>query len=909
MALNPGTRLGVYEVSAQIGAGGMGQVFRALDTRLNRDVALKVLPDSFAHDAERVARFTREAQTLASLNHPNIAHIHGLEESGGVMALVMELVEGEDLSQRITRGAVPLAEALLIAKQIAEALEAAHEQGIIHRDLKPANIKLRPDGTVKVLDFGLAKAINPAGSSNVQAMDSPTLSMQATAAGVILGTAAYMAPEQARGKVVDRRADIWAWGCVLFEMLTGTRAFRGDDVTDTMVAVLSKEPEWPALPASAVGAKPLLARCLQKDPRQRLQAIGDARICIDELIAGPAVDLRPKVLSRTLGRRRGAVALAAATAAGASIAALATWTLTRPAPLVPLTPTRIEMAVPSAQPLAIHGSDRDIAISSDGRQIAYRTLTHLMVRSLDRLETRALEEVPSLRQPFFSPDGQWIGFFDGEGLKKVPSAGGRVTTVHLTQNVPRGASWGTDNTITFATYDENTGLMRVPASGGEATALTTPDVTKGERDHWYPSNLPGGRGVLFTLAAANQPEKAQIAVLDSRTGQRKTLLPGSHAEYVRTGHLVFMAGGSLSAVPFDLERLEVNGDPVGILDDVWHSPSGAGNYALSNSGTLVYLRSTATAVPRALVWIDRKGRETPISAPPRLYREVRLSPDDGRVALSARDEQRDIHVWDLARETLTRLTFHPAVDERPAWTPDGRFIVFGSQRAGGTNVYMQAVDGSGPIRQLTEGTDQQMPAFVTSDGSGIVGTQVPTTTNGDIVWFPLSRPGRAADASSALSRAEPLINSGFVEWNPDVSPDARYLVYQSNESGRDEIYVRPFPRVNEGRWQVSTNGGVQALWSRNGRELFFIDRARRMIAVPVDTTGSPFAFGNPVKLFDAPSGETYLGRDYDVTRDGQRFVMITGSAAGQRAASAAPMVLVLNWLEELKAKAPRAAPR
>ena len=904
MTFTIGTRLGVYEIVDVLGVGGMGEVYHARDTRLNRSVAIKALLPAVAGDPDRLSRFRREAQMLASLNHPNIAQVHGFEDSAGVPALVMELVEGPTLADRIAAGPLPLLEALAIAKQIAEALEAAHEHGVIHRDLKPANVKVRPDDVVKVLDFGLAKALDPGGAATTNATVSPTLSLHATQAGVILGTAAYMAPEQARGRLVDARADVWSFGCVLFEMLAGRRAFDAPEVTDTLVAVLSKDPDWTLLPSSALLAQPLLARCLRKDPKQRLQAVGDARIYIEELIAGSVMDVTPDVVSAGATPRRGALALAATAAAGAGIAALAMWIVTRPAPAVPLPPTRIEMGMPSAQPLAIHGSDRDIAISPDGRQIAYRSLTHLVVRSLDRLETRPLEDVTNLRQPFFSPDGQWIGFFDGGGLKKVPAGGGRVITVHATQNVPRGASWGADNTIVFATFDTSRGLMRVSASGGDATVLTTPDASKGERNHWHPSILPGGRGVLFTIAVPNQPQKAQIAVLDSRTGERKTLLSGSHAEYVQTGHLLFMAEESLSAVPFDLERLEVTGESVGVLDDVWHSQSGAANYAVSQSGTLVYVRSASTAMPRALVWIDRSGRETPIPAPVRLYREARISPDGSRVALSARDEQHDIHIWDLARATLTRLTFHPALDERPVWTADSRFIVFGSQRAGGTNVYVQAADGTGSVRQLTEGTDEQMPAFVTADWSGIVGTQVPSRTNGDIVWFPLSKPGTAADTSAVLSRAEPLLNSGFVEWNPDVSPDGRYLAYQSNESGRDEIYVRPFPRVNDGRWQMSTGGGVQALWSRNGRELFFIDRARTMIAVPVDTRGATFAFGNPVKLFDGPPGEIYLGRDFDVTRDGQRFLMIKDSAAAQGSASAAPMVVVLNWHEELKQRVP-----
>jgi hypothetical protein len=896
MAFKAGTRVGAYEIVGLLGAGGMGEVYRARDTRLNRSVAIKALLAAVAGNPDRLARFRREAQLLASLNHVNIAQIHGFEEQDGVSALVMELVEGPTLADLISNGPLPLPDALAIARQIAEALEAAHERGVIHRDLKPANIKVRTDGVVKVLDFGLAKALDPEAAATANATISPTLSLHATQAGVILGTAAYMSPEQARGRVLDARTDIWSFGCVLFEALAGRRAFDAPDITDTLVAVLSKDPDWALLPASAGAVRPLLMRCLRKDPKQRLQAIGDARIHVEELLAAPPADGARADVPAPGARRRMAMALGAGAAAGAALAALATWIALRPAPPAPVTPTRVEIAVPAAQPLAIHGSDRDIAISPDGQQIAYRSLTHLVVRSLVRLETRAIDAVPSLRQPFFSPDGQWIGFFDGSGLKKVAVAGGKVITVYPTQSVLRGASWGEDDTIVFATFDTTTGLMRVPGGGGEATVLTTPDAARGERDHWYPSLLPGDRGVLFTVVESSQPRQSAIGVLDSRTGQRKTLVRGSYPEYVDTGHLLFMADGALSAIRFDLERLEVIGQPVSVLDDVWEGTSGAANYAVSRDGTLAYVRAAATGMARSLVWIDRSGRETAIRAPLRVYREARLSPDDSRVALAMRDEQHDIHVWDLARETLTRLTFDPGVDERPAWTADGRSIVFGSQRSGATNLFVQTADGSGSVRQLTGGGDEQHPAFVAADGSGILGTQVTSRTNGDIVWFPLSKP------DTGLARAEPLINSGFVEWNPDMSPDGRYLAYQSNESGRDEIYVRPFPRVNDGRWQVSTAGGVRPVWNRSGRELFFVDATGGMIVVPVNTSAATFASGNARRLFDVPPGDVYLVRDYDVARDGTRFLMMKDAATGQRTATAS-MVVVLNWFEELKAKA------
>ncbi len=751
---------------------------------------------------------------------------------------------------------------------------------------------------VKVLDFGLAKALDPAGPAAANATISPTLSLHATRTGVILGTAAYMAPEQARGRSVDTRADVWSFGCVLFEMLTGRRAFDAADVTDTLIAVLTKDPDWTLLPAPAAPVRPLLARCLRKDPRQRLQSIGDARIHVEELLAGPPADMTPAATPRLPAGGRLTAAFAAVAVTAAAITGLATWSLTRFETPEQVTPTRVEIAVPQALPLAIHGSDRDIAISPDGRTIAYRSQAHLVMRALDRFETRPLETVSSLRQPFFSPDGKWIGFFDGGGLKKVAVAGGRVITVHATQSVPRGASWDVDDTIVFATYDASTGLFRVSANGGEATTLSTPDVSKGE-DHWHPSALPGGRGVLFTIAVTGAPEKGRVAVLDSRTGQTKTLMPGSQAQYVDTGHLLFMRDHTLSAVPFNLEKLEVTGPPVGVLEDVWRSPSGAANFAVSKGGTLLYVRPSASTAPRALVWIDRGGKETAIQAPPRAYREARISPDGTRVALGVRDDQDDLYVWDIGRTTLTRLTFDPGLDQRPVWTPDGRFIIFGSMREDANGLYIQASDGTGTVRRLSDGQHQHLPAFVTPDWSTLVGIQVPPKTNGDVVRFPFSKPGTGANASS-LAPATPLLATGFIEWNPDISPDGRYMAYQSNESGRDEIYVRPFPRVDDGRWQVSANGGVQPLWSPKGGELVYLDRSRAMIAVPVDTTSATFAFGNPVKLFDAPTGDLYLGRDFDISRDGQRFLMIKEAAAQNM--SAAPMVLVVNWFEELKAK-------
>jgi len=910
MSLASGTWLGPYEITALLGAGGMGEVYRARDPKLGRDVALKILPEEFARDPERLARFEREARMLASLNHPHIAHIHGFEESSGRCALVMELVEGEDLAQRLARGPIPVDEALPMARQVVEALETAHEQGIIHRDLKPANIKVRADGTVKVLDFGLAKALDPARASTTDATRSPTISMHATEAGIILGTAAYMAPEQARGRVVDKRADIWAFGCVLFEMLTGTRAFNADDVTDTIVAVVSKEPNWQTLPAAASGVRPLIARCLKKDPKQRLQAIGDARIQIDELMSGTAEEVATtRAPVARLSRGVAAVAIAALVG-GALISALATWALTRPAPKAPTLPSRFSIVPPRAQALTIQGADRDIAISPDGRHIVYRAgpLAQLVVRAIDRLDPQPLTGITNARAPFFSFDSQWIGFFDGATLKKVPIGGGSVITICENLLPPRGASWGDDNNIVFANRDATTGLLRVPAAGGEPTVLTKPDATKGEEFHWYPSLLPERRGVLFTMARSNQPELAYVAVLDSKSGQHKRLVRGSQAEYLSTGHLLYMASGVLTAVRFDLDRLEVLSDPAPLVDDVWTGSSGAAGYAVSRLGTLVYVPGAGARTPRSLVWVDRNGQATPIPAPPRAYEDLRLSPDATRIALGIRDQENDIWIWNLAGGQLTRLTFGAGFDRSPVWTEDSQRIVFASVRDGAAGLFSQATDGSGTAERLTTGGSAPFPTFVAPDGTGVLGSDISPTTAGDIVWFALARPGRGSGSApvpapprQVLSQSDPR----FIESHPEIAPNGRYLAYQSNESGRSEIYVRPFPRVNDGRWQVSTNGGTKPVWARNGRELFYLDAENALTAVPVQTSTTAFAAGHPRKMFATTYAWllSYNAHPYDVSPDNQRFLMIQETATDRNVAPGG-MVVVLNWFEELKAKLP-----
>ena len=687
MALTTGSRLGPYEVLAPIGAGGMGEVYRARDTRLNRDVALKVLPDVFSGDGDRRARFEREAQLLATLNHPHIAQIYGLEDSAaGIHALVMELVDGPTLADRIAQSPIPVEEALAIARQIAEALEAAHDRSVIHRDLKPANVKLTTDGAVKVLDFGLAKLIEPAaatGTSGAAGQSpltlSPTLSVQATYAGVLLGTAAYMSPEQARGRTVDHRADVWAFGCVVYEMLTAVRPFAGDDLAETIGAVIHKTVDWSRLPANTPAAVRItLERCLEKDPKRRLRDIGDVRLALSGAFETPAA---PVVVAPNRRSRLPVFAgVAVALAVGAMAAGLAMWSVTRPpAPRV----WRFVMVPPTGQPVAPTNADRQVSMSPDGRRIVYvaaglgRNDTAagggLIVWSLDRFAGQALPGITQARAPFFSPDGEWVGFFGGAGgseLRKVAVTGGPAIPIGPSPGGPRGATWTRDGTIIFANNTATIGLLSVSAAGGEPKALTKPDATRGERDHILPSALPGGKAVLFTITGA-QP---QVAVLDLSTGRQKVLIPGaSHAEYMASGHLVYAAAGTLRAVRFDPEKLEIVGEGVPVVDQLAVLATGAAQYAVSETGSLVYMPAsigTSGFAARELVWVTRDGgRHQPIGVEPRPYTYPRLSPDESKIAVNILDEQSDIWVWDVRRRTPQRITFDPATDFAPVWTP------------------------------------------------------------------------------------------------------------------------------------------------------------------------------------------------------------------------------------------------
>jgi serine/threonine-protein kinase len=919
VALNPGRRLGPYEITAPLGVGGMGEVYRATDTNLKRQVAIKVLPSSVVGDPERLARFQREAEVLAALNHPNIAHIHGLEKSDGAIALVMELVEGPTLADRIAKAAIPIDEAVPIAKQIADALEAAHEQAIVHRDLKPANIKVREDGTVKVLDFGLAKALEPTGTASASVSISPTITSPAlTQAGIILGTAAYMAPEQARGKAIDKRADIWAFGCVLFEMLTGKRAFDGEDTTDTLAFVITREPDWSLLPSKTPASiRKILTKCLQKDRSRRLRDMGDVRLDLDEATGeadanrstSPGLTQSPHTMKRRVFIGIGiAVVSMALGAAGTAV-----WR--RPAPQTPSTPQRTTIVLPEHVAYSNVGGFGGIAISPDGTHIAYPAAENgkrlLYLRNVDQLEGRPIPGTDNAANPFFSYDGQWIAFFTYETtqpsnkLKKVAIRGGPSVPI-CDAPIPPGGSWGPDDIIVFATGRDSgspISLLQVPAAGGTPKPLLVPDPVKNERRFGWPDVLPGGKAVLFS--ATTPPGVSfgdgHIAVLSLENGQVRTIIDhGFHARYVPTGHIVYMVDGQLMAVPFDLKRLEVTGAPAPLVEGV-HVVTNVGeaSFAVSPTGFLIYAPGPPVAAgERTLAWVDRQGHEQPIAAaPPHAYVYARLSPDGARIALDARDEN-DIWTFDIARGTPTRLTFGPAQDNNPFWTPDGRRIAFASDRdhAGTTNLYIAPADNSGqPVRLTSLDTSSQYPTGFSHDGKILVFMENDPKTGFDLHSVTVDNDHRVT----------PLLHTSAGETNGAVSPDGRWLAYQFTGSGPAQIYVRPFPNVDTGGLhQVSTNGGTRPVWARNGRELFYMsgNGPTAIMAVPVEL-GTNFVAGTPQRLFDGPYYIGVTGVTYDVSPDGKRFLMIK-TAFSASASALSQFVFVNNWFDELKRLVP-----
>jgi len=916
-SLAPGMSLGPYRITGVVGAGAMGEVYRARDSHLNRDVALKVLPEFFAIDPDRLARLRREAQVLASLNHQNIAAIYGFEDRDSIQALVLEFVDGPTLAQRIAHGPIPLDQALPIAKQIAEALEAAHEHGIIHRDLKPANIKVQPDGTVKLLDFGLAKALDPIPSTSDVSPSPPMPNHDLTDGGAILGTWAYMSPEQARGGRVDTRTDVWAFGSVLYEMLTGHRAFDGPTSSDVLANVLEREPDFDALPAGTPEhISRLLRRALTKDVRNRLHAIGDARLEVVEALAtksavassntaleheraalGQQIDAAVAAQDKLARRWRLRLGLVSAALVVLGITATTiVWYLRRPA-APPVTRTLIP--TPGTAALTLSGFHRDLALTPDGRRVVYvgNNGSQLFVRALDALAPTPIVTGVNLRAPSVSADGRWIGFSKtGAGFWKVALTGGSPSRLTALDGATRGAAWAPDGTVIVATAG-STGLLRVPAAdGGTPEVLTRPDRAAGEVAHLWPELLPGGTAVLFTITTtAGGPDAAQIAVKDLQTGAQTILVRGgSHAYYVRSGHLIYTAGGTLRAIGFDLGRRETRGTAVLVVPQVATTPDGAGNLAVTTDGTLVYVDAPGSGARRTLVWVDRAGMEEPLAAPARAYRYPRLESKGRRLVVRSADGQDDLWISEVQPVNLRQLTTVPGQDNHPLWTPNGQRIIFSSNRAGGAmNLWWQAADGTGVAERLTTSPNDQYATAITPDGKEAVFFEI-TTTGRDLRRLVL-------DASRPVTG---LVETPADERNGVLSADGRWLAYESNPSGRSEIYVAPFPETQSGIWPISSAGGMQPLFGPRDTELFFLASDGFLMRVPVETSGTTFSFGTPTKLFDARPHITpgFVGRSYDVSPDGKRFLM---TKAADEAGTAPPsLILVQHFDEELKRLVP-----
>ncbi len=903
-----GSSFSQYKVKSKLGEGGMGEVWRAEDTKLGRDVALKMLPEVFAQDPDRLARFEREARVLASLSHPNIAGIHGLEEIDGKRFLVMELVEGETLGERIQRSPMPIEEVVHIAKKIAEAVESAHEKGVIHRDLKPANVNITPDGNVKVLDFGLAKALaaDPmSGDSVDQDLSlSPTLTQAMTGIGVLLGTAGYMSPEQARGKPVDRRADIWAFGCILYEMLTGQRLFTGETATDVIGAVVHKEPDLDELPPKVPARiRRLLERCLQKDATRRLQSIGEARIALQEWLENPDTEEREVANApRRSPWLIGAGALAALVV-GTLLGATLLGSSNEPELL-----RRFEINVSEKGLFSSLGSS--IEVSPDGSKIAYTTgedgqKRSLVLRPLDRFQETVLatgEGASGPYHPFFSPDQDWLGYVTPGELKKISASGGAPITLAQVDR-SRGASWGPDGTIVYA-RSVFTGLSLISAAGGDPQPLTELDEEAGEQSHRWPQWLPGGKAVLFSsLTEGGQFvfEDGAIEVVTVETGERKVVHRGGYyPRYVSTGHILYVHEGTLFALPFDAKRLEATGTQMPVLEGLeTNAGHGSAQYAVSDNGLLVYIEGGNELEPFPIVWTDRKGGSQTLWSEPGIYGSPRLSPDGGRLAVSVqRGPNWDVWVYDMERDVATRITFGEAYDADPVWSPDGRWIAYASEADGIDGIFRKRTDGTGDAETLMERGKQMFPAphAWSPDGRHLAIQSSGEGGQTDIWILPV-------DGSGGAGEPEPFARTSFSEDGPNFSPDGRWLAYSSGETGRPEIFVASFP-LGGGKWQVSDGGGTQAQWSGDGRELFFRTDTGIM-SVRVSTEGDSFRASRPEIVFEG----NFLGGlrgvllpgfnfpDYDVTADGKRFVMFQGSTEGALVTEAK---VVLGWFEELR---------
>jgi Tol biopolymer transport system component/predicted Ser/Thr protein kinase len=885
--MRSGETLGPYRVLEKLGAGGMGEVYRARDTKLQRDVAIKVLPDLFARDPERLARFEREARTLAAVNHPHIAQVYGVEGT----ALVMEFVDGEDLAQRIAReGAIPVDEALPIAIEIAEAVAAAHEQGIIHRDLKPANVKVRDDGTVKVLDFGLAKALGSPeirGAGSSPSIDnSPTITspFQMSQLGVVLGTAAYMAPEQAKGKAIDKRVDIWAFGCVLFEMLTGRKPFDGEDVTDVLASIVRADPDWTALPRETPAAlRTLLRRCLQKDRRERLPDIGAARLELQELRTAGGTDPRAAASPQSVRTRPAVLPWALfALASLAAIAAIAYAVATRSTPDARVYRVAI---VPHAAPTGAPALR--MKLSPDGRLFAYvapdqNGRAMLWVRALDSTTERLVPGTADAISPFWSPDSRWIAFFADGKLKKADFATGAVISICDAIGAPPG-SWSRDDVILFS--GSTSTIARVSASGGQPVEVTR--MAEGQQTHIAPHFLPDGRHFIYAVSAAGSRDPGVFVTSLDGAAPIKLLDFSTNAAYAN-GYLLYMREATLLAQPFDVRSLSLSGNAVPLAEGVQMNPStGTGAFSVSDNGVLVY--HTGNFGGTQLTWFDRSGKVLGTIGEPKGYRDVQLSPDGGTASMTITGPGApgDIWLFDTARKLLRKFTFNE-VAASAVWTPDGREIVYSARRSvtpGPRDIYRKAVSGTAAAELLLQDDFDKLPLAVASDGTVIY--RIASSASAGELWL-LPSTGERKPRSF-----EPGVRTFSAA---ALSPDGRWLAYAVLEARRRDVFVTAFPS-RAGKWQVSTDSGDTPVWRKDGKELFFTSN-NKLVAVDVTTTGTQFEAGVVRPLFATRMPAPGLGTrsTFAATPDGSRFVVNTWDAN----AASSPITLVVNWPEALK---------
>ncbi len=884
MPLNPGTRLGVYQVTAKIGEGGMGEVYQARDTKLDRDVALKVLPEAFTSDPDRLARFEREAKVLASLNHPNIGSIYGVEEADGVKALVLELIEGPTLADRIKLGPIPVDEALPIARQIAEALGAAHEAGVIHRDLKPANIKVREDGTVKVLDFGLAKALDPSPAGDPD--QSPTLTAAATQMGMVIGTAAYMSPEQARGKSVDKRADVWAFGVVVYEMLAATRPFQGEDVSLTLASVMKSNVDLKALPADVPApVRTALHRCLQKDPAKRVRDIGDVRLAMDGAFE-TTMEMEPEPLvTPGLARWRWRVSTVIAGVVVVLMGAIATSMLIRPTPISQPT-RRLRIILPTTDRLG-DSLPRTLALSPDGQTLVYVATRdgnqQLFRLPLDQLDPIPIPNTEGATSPAFSPDGEWVAFRRREagGIEKVSLSGGALSPVCAAPCGNRNASWASNDEIIVGTAGSP--LSRVSAAGGLPEPMTT--LSEGTVEHRQPHALPGGQAVLFTVSGSS-PE-GQVAVLSLVTGEYRILAEGTEPRFTSTGHLVFALSGSLWAVPFDLGTLDVEGTPQPVVEGVQMRRGASAQFAVGSEGSLVYVPGPGSRVlSSGAVWVDRAGKVDGAIVDEPQARYPSFSPDGQQLAVTLGSlNEGSLWVYDLRGRPPTPLTLD-GLNARTVWHPDGTRVSFASDRGGQMNLFWMPADGSTLAPdQLLMSPNRQWPGAWSPDGRELIFQEERGVTGWDIL------------ALSIEDDAEPrvVVGTQFNELQPALSSNGRWLAYVSDVTGREEVWVGPYSSSG-GSQRVSSNGGTEPVWSRDGQELFYLEGSK-MMAVPVETEGQAFGFRAAVELFDEPFHHEQQP-SYDVAPDG-RFAMLVDGTDPERRGEGEQLVVVLNWTQEL----------